>query len=119
MTTALVTDARYLWYEFGDDHSLMGGHPFLQPGSFAETAGSERRILNLLHASGIIDSLTVLHVLLARLRGHDDFLACESGSRLLLGGCTALRQVARTRHAHGGRDSRDHVQATASTIWHQ
>ena len=58
--TALVTDERYFWYEFGDYRSLMGGHAYLQPGSFAETAESKRRILNLLHASGLIESLTIL-----------------------------------------------------------
>ena len=60
MTTGLVWDERFFWYDFGDYRSLLGGHPWLQPGSFAETAESKRRILNLLHASGLMDALTTL-----------------------------------------------------------
>ena len=60
MTTGLVWDERFFWYDFGDYRSLLGGHPWLQPGSFAETSESKRRILNLLHASGLMDALTTL-----------------------------------------------------------
>ncbi|MDY0067969.1 MAG: class II histone deacetylase [Steroidobacteraceae bacterium] len=60
MTTALIWDERYFWYEFGDYRSLMGDHPWLQPGSYAETPDSKRRILNLLHASGLLDHMTAL-----------------------------------------------------------
>ena len=31
MTTALLWDERFFWYDFGDYRSLMG-HPLLQPG---------------------------------------------------------------------------------------
>ncbi len=34
MTTGLVWDERFFWYDFGDYRSLLGGHPWLQPGSF-------------------------------------------------------------------------------------
>ncbi len=60
MATALVWDERCFWYEFGDYRSLLGNHAWLQPGSFAETAESKRRILNLLHASGLIDHMLTL-----------------------------------------------------------
>lgn len=60
MTTGLVMDERYFWYDFGDYRTLMGSPPYLQPGSFAETAESKRRIVGLLHASGLIESLSVL-----------------------------------------------------------
>jgi hypothetical protein len=60
MTTALVWDERYFWYDFGDYRSLMGGNPWLQPGSFAETPESKRRILGLLHASGLIERMATL-----------------------------------------------------------
>ena len=59
MTTALLHDERFFWYDFGDYRSLMG-HPLLQPGSFAETAESKRRVLGLVHASGLIDELLPL-----------------------------------------------------------
>jgi len=60
MTTALVWDERYFWYEFGDCRNLLGDHAWLQPGSYIETPESKRRILNLLHASGLIDHLATL-----------------------------------------------------------
>ncbi len=69
MTTGLVWDERFFWYDFGDYRSLLGGHPWLQPGSFAETAESKRRILNLLHASGMMDALAMLSARRSRRAG--------------------------------------------------
>lgn len=54
MRTGLLWDERYFWYDFGDYRGLMGGHPHIQPGSFAETPESKRRILNLLATSGLL-----------------------------------------------------------------
>ena len=59
MATGLLLDARHFWYQFGDYRSLLGS-AFLQPGSYAETQESKRRILGLLHTSGLIDHMTAL-----------------------------------------------------------
>ena len=58
--TALCADERCFWYDFGDYRSLMGHPPLMQPGTHAETAESKRRILGLVHASGLADSLLAL-----------------------------------------------------------
>lgn len=60
MRTGLVWDERFFWYEFGDYRSLLGHCPWLQPGSFAETPDSKRRILGLLHTSGLVEQLQQL-----------------------------------------------------------
>ncbi len=60
MATGLVLDERYFWYDFGDYRTLMGSPPFLQPGSYAETAESKRRIVGLLQATGLMERLTVI-----------------------------------------------------------
>ncbi len=60
MKTGLLWDERYFWYDFGDYRNLMGGHPYIQPGSFAETPESKRRILNLLATSGMLPRLHAL-----------------------------------------------------------
>ena len=60
MSTGLVCDERYFWYDLGDYRSLMGGHPHIEPGTFAETPESKRRILNLLAASGLLRQLRLL-----------------------------------------------------------
>ncbi len=60
MTTGLVWDERYFWYDFGDSRSLFGAHPHIQPGSHIETPESKRRILNLLAASGLLAQMREL-----------------------------------------------------------
>ena len=60
MTTGLVWDERYFWYDFGDSRSLFGGHRYIQPGVHMETPESKRRILNLLAASGLLAQMQEL-----------------------------------------------------------
>lgn len=53
MTTGLVWDEQYFWFDAG-----MVTGPFIEPHLAADTPESKRRIKNLLDASGMIDYLT-------------------------------------------------------------
>lgn len=57
MTTGLVWDERYMWYDFGAYGQVFGHHPYIQPGTVAESPESKRRILNLLTVSGLLKAL--------------------------------------------------------------
>lgn len=60
MSTGLVWDERFFWFDFGDYRSLLGGNPHVQPGTFAETPETKRRILNLLATSGLLSRMREL-----------------------------------------------------------
>lgn len=56
MSTALIWDELYFWYQLGDYREFFGSE-FIQPDSYIETPESKRRILGLIHTSGLINHL--------------------------------------------------------------
>lgn len=57
MTTGLVWDERYAWYDFGDHRRMFPGFPLIQPGTPVESPESKRRIVNLIAATGLREVL--------------------------------------------------------------
>lgn len=60
MTTGIVWDERYMWYDFGSYAGVFSGSKYIQPGTLLENPESKRRILGLLAATGLLERLQMI-----------------------------------------------------------
>lgn len=60
MTTGLIWDERFMWHDTGHRFGPIDGLSWIEPIEPLESAPAKRRIKNLLDASGLSDTLTVL-----------------------------------------------------------
>lgn len=60
MTTGLIWDERFMWHDTGRRFGPVGGLSWIEPIEPLESAPAKRRIKNLLDASGLSESLTML-----------------------------------------------------------
>jgi len=54
----LVWHERMMWHDTGPSADMMPPGPFVEPGRHLESAGSKRRLHNLLQVSGLVEHLT-------------------------------------------------------------
>lgn len=62
MATGFVFKERYLWHDTGTAHQMLPPGRFTEPGRQAESPATKRRMLNLMHVSGLVDHLVPLAV---------------------------------------------------------
>ena len=60
MTTGIVWDERYMWYDFGSYAGVFSGSHYIQPGTPLENPESKRRIMGLLETSGLLGHLEMI-----------------------------------------------------------